>query len=123
MIFDFSGLIKEHYSEFTAVIPSKGHYDSKGDYIREAEQQISLQGAIIEHRKSKVYRSEGTITQQDMALYMLEPLEKALYGAKVSYEGNTYQIGDELSNGKFTGVWHYNLKYVSAFDKEGGNND
>lgn len=121
--FNFTRLITKYSTEFTAVIPSEGYYNKAGDYVQGAEQEIRLTGAIIAHRESKVFRSEGTITQQDRALYMLKPLENALQGAKVIYKGNTYRIGETLDNGDFTGVWYYNLKYVSAFDGGGGEND
>lgn len=117
--FNFTRLITKYSTEFTAVIPNAGEYDDAGDYVQ-TEQEITLTGAIIAHRESKVFRSEGTITQQDRALYTLKPLSKALQGAKVIYKGNTYRIGETLDNGDFTGVWYYNLKYVSAFNGGGG---
>lgn len=117
--FNFVRLVNKYSTEFTAIIPSKGYYNDAGDYVQDAEQEITLTGAIIAHRESKIFRSEGTITQQDRALYTLKPLENALQGAKVIYKGNTYRIGETLDNGEFTGVWYYNLKYVSAFDEEG----
>lgn len=121
--FNFQRLITKYSTEFTVIIPSEGYYDADtGDYVQEAQQEIKLIGAIIAHRESKVFRSEGTITQQDRALYMLEKLPEALQGAKVVHEGKEYRIGETLENSDFTGVWYYNLKYVSAFDKGGGEN-
>jgi hypothetical protein len=123
--FNFTRLINKYSTEFTAVIPAKGYYDmeNRGVYVQGKEQKITLTGAIISHRESKVFRSEGTITQQDKALYMLKPLEKALQGAKVIHKGKTYRIGETLDNGEYTGVWHYNLKYVSSFEEGGKEND
>ena len=114
--FNFARLINKYSKEFTAIIPSKGGYNDTGDYEQSVE-EVTLTGAIIEHNISKVFRTEGTITQQDRALYMLSPLDKALEGAKVVFEGNTYHIGEMLANGEYTGVWYYNLKYVSAFNE------
>ena len=115
--FDFSRLIKKYSTDFIAEIPSKSGYDDSGDYVKGEPKQITKRGAIISHRESKIFRSEGTITSQDRALYMLEPLDDALKSAKIIHEGKTYSVGDMLDNGEFTGVWAYTLKYVSAFKK------
>lgn len=115
MEFDFTDLIEEHSSDFVAEIPSKGEYNDLGDYVKSEPIRKTLRGAIISHRESKIFRSAGALTGKDMALYMLEPLENALQLAKIYFEGNEYRVGDLLTNHKFTGVWAYTLKYVSAF--------
>lgn len=46
---------------------------------------------------------------------MLKPLEQALKGAKVVYNGKVYSIEDCGENAEFTGVYAYTLKYCSAF--------
>ena len=119
--FDFRRLVEKYSSEFVAQIPSEGYYNDMGRYVEGSVTEKTLYGAIISHRENKIFKSGGTITAQDRALYMLEPLENSLQGAKVVYEGNCYSIGSMLENAKFTGVWAYNLQYVSAFDKEGEN--
>ncbi len=119
--FDFTYLIKKYSSDFVAEIPSEGYYDDMGEYVQGATATETLRGAIISHRQSKIFKSGGAITEKDMALYMLEPLKNSLQGAKITYEGKRYSIGGLLENSKFTGVWAYNLKFVSAFDKEGEN--
>ena len=119
--FDFTRLVKKYSSDFVAEIHSEGQYDDMGDYVEGAKATVNLHGAIIAHKQSKIFKSGGAITEKDMALYMLEPLENSLQGAKIIYEGNRYSIGSLLENSQFTGVWAYNLKYVSAFDKEGEN--
>jgi len=121
--FNFESLIKKYSTEFTAIVPSEGGYNDSGDYVAGEEKKIKLVGAIISHRLSKIFRSEGTITEQDRALYMLEPLENSLKGAKVIHGGNLYRVGDLLENSEFTGVYSYTLKYVSAFDKAGDSDD
>lgn len=121
--FNFENLIRKYSTTFTAIISGEGGYNSSGVWEAGEEKEVTLQGAIINHRLNKVFRSEGTITEQDRALYMLEPLEKSLQGAKVVYEGNVYRIGDMLENSEFTGVWNYNLKFVSAFNKAGDKGD
>lgn len=117
--FNFTRLISKYSTTFTALIPSNGSYDDNGDYVSGAETKKALTGAIIAMSESRVIRSEGVYTQQDRDLYMLEPLDSSLKGARIIYGGKEYRIGDELENSEFTGVWHYTLKYVSAFD-EGG---
>lgn len=119
--FDFSRLVAKYSSDFVAEIPSEGYYNDMGRYVEGSTTPKTLRGAIISHRQSKIFKSGGTITQQDRALYMLEPLENSLQGAQIAYEGKYYSIGSELENAKFTGVWAYNLTRVSAFDKEGEN--
>ena len=115
MQFDFTDLIEEHSVNFVAEIPAEGYYDDFGDFITGKPTRKTMRGAIISHRESKIFRSGGTLTGQDRALYMLEPLENALQMARIFYEGIEYRVGDMLENSEFTGVWAYTLKYVSAF--------
>lgn len=119
--FNFTYLINKYSSDFVAEIPSEGKYDDRGRWVEGSPITKTLRGAIISHKQSKIFKSGGTITAQDRALYMLEPLESSLQGAKIVYEGKRYSIGSELENSEFTGVWAYNLTFVSAFDKEGEN--
>ena len=112
--FDFRRLIEKYSNNFVAEIPSEGYWQ-EGEYVKGEQKQVILRGAILSHRESKVFRSEGTITAHDKALYMLEPLENALQLAKIIYRGNVYSVGDLLENSEFTGVWAYTLKYVSSF--------
>ena len=121
--FNFSGLIEKYTTDFTVVSEAKGGYDDSGEYVKgeKAEQQMS--GAIIAYSEDKVYRSEGTLTKQDRVLIMQEPVDEALLGAIVLYKGRQYRIEDNLENAEFTGVYQYTLKYVSAFNKDGVNND
>lgn len=119
--FDFSYLIEKYSSDFVVVIPSDGDYDDMGRWVEGSTTQKTLRGAIISHQQSKIFKAGGTITEQDKALYMLEPLENSLQGAEITHDGKRYSIGSMLENAKFTGVWAYNLRYVSAFDKEGEN--
>lgn len=115
--FNFDNLIRKYTTTFTAEIQTEKEVNSKGDYVRGEPKKVELQGAIISHRQSTVFRSEGTVKSQDKALFMTEPLPDALQGAKVIHDGKVYSIGDELENGAFTGVWKYTLKYCSAFNK------
>lgn len=115
--FNFKRLVERYSTDFVAEIPSDGGYDDYGDYVESEPKKVNLHGAIISHRESKIFRAEGTLTGQDRALYMLEPLDKALQGAKVIHGDKIYSIGDLLENGEFTGVWNYTLKFVSVFSE------
>lgn len=113
--FNFARLIKKYSTDFVAKIPSERYLDDAGDWQEAKPTDEMLRGAIISHRESKIFRSEGTLTGQDRALYMLYPLKNDLHGAKIVHENKVYSVGDLLTNGKFTGIWAYTLKYVSAF--------
>lgn len=119
--YDFSRLIQKYQTTFTVITVRDGHYDDYGDWVKGVEIKKELQGAIISHRESKIYRSEGNLTAKDKRLFMLEPIENALLHSKVIYDGNEYKIEDNVENAKFTGVYAYTLKHVSAFDEKGGN--
>ena len=114
--FNFRRLIKKYETEFTLVTQSEGKYEY-GEWVESEENQIVMRGAIISHKESKIFRAEGTLKAKDKRLFMTEPLEKALEGAKVIYNGNVYSVEDCTDNAIFTGVYAYTLKYVSAFDK------
>lgn len=113
--FNFKRLIEKYSDDFVAELPSEGYYNNAGDFEKGAPKRYELRGAIIAHRELKVFRSEGTLSSQDRALFMLEPLENALQLAKIIHKGKVYSVGDSLENSEFTGVWAYTLKYVSAF--------
>lgn len=121
--FDFKRLVKKYSKDFVAEIISEGFYDDVGDWIVGTPKAVNLHGAIISHRENKIFRSDGTLTDKDMALYMLEPLENALQTAKIVFEGKVFSVGNSLNNGDFTGVWAYTLKYVSAFKKNPADHD
>ena len=110
--------MNKYTSELTAIIQSDGHYNDAGDWVKGGKEKKVIKGAVIAFKESKLHRSEGTLTTQDRRLFTLAPLEKALKGSKVVYDGNLYSIEDNTENAKFTGVYAYTLKYVSAF-KEG----
>lgn len=118
--FDFTYLIEKYSTPFILKVPGKGEYDEKGDFVEGGPVKKEYTGAILAHRERKVFKSEGTLTEQDRALYMLEPLTDALQGAEVIHGGKVYSISDSLQNANFTGVYAYTLKYVSVFG--GGGN-
>lgn len=113
--FDFSRLIRKYSSDFVALTLSEGWYSDSGVWINGDVIKTTLTGAIINHRESKILRSEGTLGAKDKALYMLKPIDDKLQGAKVIHDDNVYSISDCLENAKFTGVYAYTLKYISAF--------
>lgn len=117
--FNFTRLINKYKSEFTAITLADGYYNDAGDWVKGEETETVLQGAVIAFKESKVHRSEGQLTTQDRRLFTLEPIDKALKGSKVIYAGNVYSIEDETENAKFTGVYAYTLKWISAFKEAG----
>lgn len=116
--FDFKRLVEKYSVDFVAKIPSEGgKWNDMGVWVAGEPKEETLRGAIISHREGKVFKSGGTITQQDKALYMLAPLDKSLEGAEIIHEGKRYSIGSLLENSEFTGVWSYNLQFVSVFSE------
>ena len=116
--FDFSRLIEKYSADLQVEIPAKGEYNARGEYVAGKPTTQTIRGAVISHRLSKVFRSEGTLTMQDKALFMLSELPEALQGASITDGKQTYHIADKLENGAFTGVYAYTLKFNSAFNKE-----
>lgn len=115
--FNFKTLINKYNCEFTLICYSNGYYNDYGDWISGEITETTLNGAIIGFSENKTHRSEGTLTAQDRRLFMLEPIEKALKGSKVIYDNNVFNIEERKENAKFTGVYAYTLKWVSAFNK------
>ena len=115
VLYDFSRLIRKYSSNFKAITLTGASYNDSGDFVRAEKQELNLQGAIISFKESKIYRSEGTLTTKDKRLFTLEPITQHLQGSTVVYEGNVYSVEDNTENAKFTGVYAYTLKYVSAF--------
>lgn len=117
--YNFTRLIKKYSSEFTAITLTEGYYDDTGDWVNGSLSAVKLNGAIISHKESKIFRSEGALTEKDKRLFVFQPIDDKLHGAKVihdDYSGkNVYSIVDNVENSKFTGVFAYTLKYVSAF--------
>lgn len=115
ILYDFSRLIRKYECNFKAITLTGGYFDDAGDFQKADKEEIELTGAIISFRESKIYRSEGTLTTKDKRLFSLQPIAPHLQGATVEYEGNIYSVEDNTENSKFTGVFAYTLKYVSAF--------
>ena len=114
--FNFARLINKYKSEFVLITRSEGHYEY-GEWVKGEEAKTTMQGAIISHKESKIFRAEGTLTANDRRLFMLQPIDRALKGAKVIYNDNVYSVEDETTNGGFTGVWAYVLRFVSSFNE------
>lgn len=115
--FDFTDLIEKYITEFKAILSSEGSYDSTGTY-QYTKTEKTLTGAIIGISDSKIYRSNGTLTDKDKYLFMFEPIP--LNDTEIIYKNNRYRVEEQVKNAEFTGVYQYTLKYVSAFKvKEG----
>lgn len=117
LYFDFTDLITEYSKEYKVVIPPKGKYEY-GEWVEGKPTEETLTGAILSLGENKIYRSEGTLTNEDRVLYSLFPLNFPLYGTKIIVDKKVYSILKETQNGEFTGVWQYDLKFVSAFNEE-----
>lgn len=115
--YHFARLIKKYSTVFMVTIPKGNSVDEYGEIVTEGTKRRQLKGAILSHRENKVYKSNGTITQQDKVLYMQNPLEKDLHGAEIVHNGKVYRIGNELENACFTGIFSYGLTYVSVFNE------
>lgn len=114
--FDFSDLINEYSREYKVIIPPKGKYEY-GEWVEGEPTEETLTGAILSLGENKIYRSEGTLTGEDRVLYSLFPLKFPFEGSKVIVDDKVFSILKETQNGEFTGVWQYDLKFVSAFNK------
>lgn len=116
--FHFERLIRKYSRPFDVYVPATGTYDA-GRYVDGKAQKASVTGAILSRYRGKQFQQGGTIETQDRVLYMLSPIDKALLGAEVHFEGNTYQIAEDRQTGNesFTGVYAYTLRWVSAFDE------
>ena len=113
--FNFTRLVEKYSDEFTVIVPSKKVLNDGGDWVDGEPEKKVLYGAIIGRGEKITFRSSGNLTEKDKRLFMLEELDKALLGASVVYDGDKYSILSSTDNSKFTGVWAYTLKYVSAF--------
>lgn len=120
--FDFTDLINEYSKEYKVIIPAEGKYEY-GEWVEGEQQEETLKGAILSLGENKIYRSEGALTNEDRVLYSLNPLTFPFDGTKIIVDGKVFNIAKETQNGEFTGVWQYDLKFVSAFNKDGGKND
>lgn len=114
-LYNFTRLINKYISSFTAVTLENGYYDDCGDWVNGDLKKTPLKGAIINHKEIRVFRSGGALSEKDKRLFMFEPIDDKLQGAKVIYDGCIYSISDCAENAKFTGVYAYTLKYISAF--------
>lgn len=120
--FNFDKLIEQYSRDVTITVPGEGHYGDNGDWIDGIDETVTVFGAVINFRESKVFRSEGTLTTQDKRLFTLEPLRMALKGSVAVFNGNKYNIEDNTENAEYTGVYAYTLRYNSAF-KAGDKSD
>lgn len=113
--YNFKRLIEKYSSDFTAITLLKGYWNDLGVWVDGDTITTPLRGAIIALKESLILRSEGALTEKDKQLYMLEPIDNKLHGATVVYDGDAYKLPDSVENAKFTGVYAYTLKYISAF--------
>lgn len=119
--FNFDSLIDKYSVSYTLITESKGGYDDMGDWVAGSATRTEKRGAIIGIRESKVYRSDGVLTEKDRELFSKESLGD-ITKAYVLYGTEKYKVeANPANNSEFTGVWQYTLKWVSAF--KGGDDD
>ncbi len=108
--YNFKRLIAKYSSSFTLKIPSEGSY--VGGQYKVAYSEKELTGAIVGFSMRKVYQSGGYLTSQDRHLFTETPIECALSGALVVFNGNEYSIEEDSENGneQFIGVYSYVLR-------------
>ncbi len=117
--YNFDSLIDKYTVDFTIVNAGDGYYDDLGEWRCGETVKTEKRGAVIGISESKLYRSDGVLTEKDKQLYMKETLG-TIDKAHIIYNGNKYKVEQEPNEGnaQFTGVFSYLLKWVSAF--EGG---
>lgn len=116
--FNFIRLVKKYSKEITVITLSDGYFDDKGDWIKNEKPNHVMQGAVIRHRTHKVFNSSGVLTENDYALYLTEKPVFDLVGTTVIVDDQKFKVQSKLDNSEFTGVWSFNIRYISAF-KEG----
>ena len=121
--FNFRRLIEKYSSEFTVITYGKSETKDNGDIVKPEPKKTTLYGAILSRGESVVFRSDGNLTAKDKRLFMLTEIDKALLNSKVVYEGEVFKIQGSTDNSKFTGVWAYVMKYVSAFNEKDGDGE
>lgn len=114
--FNFDSLVEKYSNDFYVVIENEGAYES-GEYVKGERSILEMRGAILEYSEYNLLRSTGTLTNADRVLLMLYPIERALENAKVYHSGKVYGIKNSSENAEFTGVWQYDLKFISAFGR------
>lgn len=121
--FNFRRLIEKYISDFTVITYGESVLNDRGKWEKGERKEITLKGAIIGRGENAIFRSEGKLTEKDKRLFMLQPIDKALLTSKVIYEKEVYSIMSSSHNAKFTGVYAYTMKYVSAFDEKDGDGE
>ena len=121
--FDFKRLVKKYSKQVTVIIPAVGDYDDYGDYQEGKPTETTLEGAVIRHRQNKINQSNGVLTEDDYAFYVTEKPAFNIIGTTVICDNQQFTVKSKLDNSEFTGVWGFNLKYISAFNGKEGVND
>lgn len=115
MYFDFLNLIQKYSTEFTLITETKGGIDEYGDYQAGEKKETVMTAAIINFSQNKIIKSNGALSEKDLALYSLVELSDKLIGSTIIYKNNKYTLDSVLNNSEFTGVFAYKLKWCSAF--------
>ena len=117
-IFNFLRLVNKYSKEITVITLTNGYFDNKGDWIEGEKKQSIIKGAVIRHRRNKIYNSNGMLTDDDYAMYLTEKPKFDLIGSTIIVDNQKFKVTSKLDNSEFTGVWSFNVRCISAF-KEG----
>lgn len=110
-LYNFSRLVRKYSNPFTLTVNGEGTYVD-GRYQEGKPTEYAKTGAILPLSQRKIYQSGGTLTSADRQLYMLERIEEALKGSKVTYQGKTYFIEEDADYTDFSDVSVYVLRWV-----------
>ena len=116
--FHFERLLEKYKAEVQITVPKSGEYNFSGDWVESETEKITIIGAVINFKESKIYRSEGKLTAKDKRLFTQTPIEADLHGARAQFGDTFYSIEETTENARFTGVYSYLLKYTSSLGEE-----
>lgn len=108
-LYNFTRLINKYKCDYTLLYHAEGKYE--GGLYKDGETITEIKtGAIVPISSKKIYQSGGTYSAKDKQLYSLTRIPKALLGAKVLYQGNTYSIEEDADYSEFADVFIYVLR-------------
>lgn len=111
-LYDFKRLI-DKYSVTFCLHYTQGEYVS-GRWEQGGKKSISMRGAIVPIKDSKIYSSGGTYSAHDRELYITSPISEPLSNVEVVYKNNIYKIENGRNFEDYADVAIYDLKWVGV---------
>ncbi|MGX7417807.1 hypothetical protein ACWOFR_03275 [Carnobacterium gallinarum] len=112
----FASIVENYSVPFQLIVPTdekSGHYEF-GEWVRDDKPPVDKNGAILPIKDSSIFRSGGTLTENDRQLFIAE----AIPLSSIVIDGpNQYKV---VSVDPF--LEHYadvNIYYLKAVDKIG----